>query len=164
MAIDLNQRLSEHFTLAEFCESETATRRGWRNIPPEGAIICIKALCVEIAEPIRQYLGLPLIVTSGYRCNKLNDAIGSKDTSQHRKGQAMDFHYKHYGISNRELINLIVIRLKLPYDQLILEFGDFGWVHVSHNCYKKQQRGQILSIDKRGTRIVTLDEVKGWAA
>ena len=111
------------------------------------------ALCENILQPIRDEFG-PFIVSSGFRSVALCQAIGSKATSQHAKGQAADFEVP--GVDNYELA--LWIADNLPYDQLILEYysgGNSGWIHCS---YVPNGRKQKLTIDNyHGTRIGLID-------
>ena len=87
-----NIQLSLHFELREFTESATARGYGIVNEPPPEAVENLKALCVNTLEPLREALGLPIIITSGYRCKALNELITHHSTrSQHRTGEAADF-------------------------------------------------------------------------
>ena len=87
-----NIQLSPHFELREFTESATARGYGIVNEPPPEAVENLKALCVNTLEPLREALGLPIIITSGYRCKALNELITHHSTrSQHRTGEAADF-------------------------------------------------------------------------
>ena len=84
-------QLSKHFKLEEFTKSMTATRKGIDNEPGSGDIKNLGDLCYEILEPVRAKFDKPITITSGYRSEALCEAIGSKKTSQHAKGQAVDF-------------------------------------------------------------------------
>lgn len=121
-------KLSTHFTLAEMTVSQTAARRGLDNTPGADAIAALKLLCDRALEPIRAHFDRPVIVTSGYRAPKVNKAIGGAASSQHCKGQAADFTVP--GVSNIDLARWI--HRNLQYDQLIAEYGETGWVHVSY--------------------------------
>lgn len=124
-------QLTEHFTLEEMTRSATAARLGIGNTPGKEAVSCLKALCEHVLEPLRLAWGAPIIVTSGYRSLKLNRAVGSKDTSQHVKGQAADIRAASDSkTENRRLLDLIK-RLDLPVDQCIDEYG-CDWLHVSY--------------------------------
>ena len=84
-------RLSKHFTLEEMCKSQTAVRKGIDNTPGSGEVKNLENVCYEILEPVRNKFDKPVTITSGYRSEALCEAIGSKKTSQHAKGQAVDF-------------------------------------------------------------------------
>lgn len=124
--------LSKHFTLTELTRSQTAIRRGINNTPDNRALARLKALARNVLEPVRVNFGIPFYPSSGFRCPKLNRAVGSSSKSQHVKGEAVDFEIP--GISNLELHNWI--KDNLDVDQNILEFYDgvdpnSGWCHVS---------------------------------
>ena len=88
--IDTTMRLTEHFTLGEMCYSATADDKQIPNIPLKQHITALQNLCVRCLEPVRQQLGLPIKVNSGYRCQLLNQMVGGVPTSQHLKGEAAD--------------------------------------------------------------------------
>lgn len=125
--------LSEHFTLREMTLSQTAARQGIDNTPDDDAVAALRAVCEHVLEPVRAHYGVPFSPSSGFRCLALNRALGSKDSSQHIKGEAVDLEVP--GVPNYELAAWI--RDNLTFDQLILEFytpGDptSGWVHCSY--------------------------------
>lgn len=139
-------QLSPHLSLAEMVRSSTAKRRGIRNLPTPEALVNMKILAEKIFEPVRQHFGVPIYVTSGYRCKALNDAIGGSPTSQHMQGEAMDIDMDGTtnGVTNAMIFNYI--RNNLEFDQLIWEFGNSSnpdWVHVSYES-KGVQRKQVL--------------------
>ena len=136
-------KLSGHFSLAELTKSQTATRKGIDNKPTLEHIENLTELCVQILEPTRRNFSKPMVITSGYRSEELCEAIGSKSTSQHAKGEAADF--EMFGIDNKELAKYI--KNNLVFDQLILEFYNpddpsSGWVHCSYS--KEENRKQSL--------------------
>jgi hypothetical protein len=137
--------ISPHFSVAELSRSEAAARNGIDNTPDAEALENLRALCDNVLEPLRAAVGKPLRVNSAYRGPKANAAVGGSKTSQHSKGEAADIEVD--GMDNAQLAKKIVA-LKLPFDQLILEFIDplvpgSGWVHVSHKR-SGPQRGQVL--------------------
>ncbi len=90
---DKIQLLTPHFALQEFIRSATAHKHGIANNPPPEAVENLKLLCRHTLEPLREALGLPVVITSGYRCKALNNIIAHhSNRSQHMKGQAADFH------------------------------------------------------------------------
>ena len=141
--------LSTHFSLAELVASGEAARRGIDNSPTPEALAALRRTALGL-ETVRMRLGgMPVIISSGYRCLALNRAIGSKDTSQHLLGEAVDFICPRFGSPAN-----IVAALKdsdVPYDQLILEFARSGggWVHVS---FSERNRRQAFSLDERGVQ------------
>ena len=93
-----NIQLSPHFSLLELTESATARQRDIANIPPPEAVENLKRLCKGTLEPLRKALGLPVIITSGYRCKELNNIVNrSSKTSQHMLGQAADLYISDDG-------------------------------------------------------------------
>jgi len=140
-------QLSKHFKLVEFTKSMTATRKGISNEPGSGDIKNLGDLCYEILEPVRAHFDKAIMVTSGYRSEALCEAIGSKKTSQHAKGQAVDFEIA--GVPNIKIAYWL--QNNVDFDQLILEFYNpddpsGGWVHVSYN-ESGSNRKQVLTYD-----------------
>ena len=138
-------KLTENFTLEEMIKSETATRLKIDNTPNQKIIDNLKALCVNLLEPLRNKLNKPIIILSGYRCSELNKAVGGVGNSKHLLGQAADI--KVEGMTNLDLVKFIEKNFK--YDQLILEFMNendlfSGWVHVS--WMGASNRNQFLRI------------------
>lgn len=132
----------KHFTIYELTKSATASRKGIDNTPDEVAIKNLIRLVDNILDPLREAWGAPIIVTSGYRCGRLNKAVCGAAKSQHQYGQAADIRtVSDKPEDNKKLFDLIR-ELKLPYDQLIDEYG-YNWVHVS---YSSRNRRQILHI------------------
>jgi len=141
--------LTEHFTFDELTASEAAERNGWDNTPNETELANLKRLA-EFLEDVKTALGgKPIMVSSGYRGKQVNDSVGSKDTSQHRIGCAVDFRVP--GLTPDQVVKSIVAA-GLEYDQLIREFD--RWTHLSiPNTPETAPRRQVLIIDKAGTRI-----------
>ena len=140
-------QLSKHFKLSEFEKSSTATRLGIKNKAGSGEIKNLTDLCYAVLEPCRVKFDKPIFITSGYRSEELCEAIGSKKTSQHTRGEAVDFEIM--GISNLQLA--LWIQNNCDFDQLILEFwkeeegGNSGWVHCSYK--EGSNRKQVLTFD-----------------
>ena len=136
--------LSENFSLEELTKSQTAERQSIPNNPDEDGIYYLRMVAEKILQPVRNRYGIPFSVSSGFRSVDLCLAIGSKATSQHTKGQAVDFEVP--GISNMDLSYFI--KTTLDFDQLILEFyrgGNTGWVHCS---VADTPRKDLLTYDK----------------
>tara|TARA_Y100000816_G_C25830417_1_gene434286 strand:- start:36 stop:491 length:456 start_codon:yes stop_codon:yes gene_type:complete len=142
-------QLSKHFSLKEMTKSGTAARLGLDNTPNEEQIENLKALCENILEPLREYYeSRPIMVSSGFRSEKLSEAIGSSSRSQHCKGEAVDFEIP--GFDNKQVASHI--KNNFDFDQLISEYyeegiADSGWIHVS---FKRDgsNRKQSLIKDK----------------
>ena len=137
--------LTKHFTLEELVNSETATRLGIDNTPTVEVIDNLTFLAEKL-EDVRALLCNPMLVSSGYRSLILNRHLGSRDTSSHAKGLAVDFISPSFG--NPEAIVRAIVESNIQYDQVILEFN--RWVHLSFA--KENPRLQALIIDKKGTR------------
>ena len=134
-------QLSRFFSLSEMIASETAAREGIPNQPGAGEIARLRALCEALLDPLRQSLARAVTVNSGYRSPALNRRIGGAASSQHTEGKATDI--QSPGMTVLELFKS-VIRLGLPFDQLIYEAksATAQWVHVSHDS--SRNRGEIL--------------------
>lgn len=143
--------LSPHFTLRELTCSQVAARRGLGNVPGPAEVENLKRLAGEILEPLRAEFAIPFAPSSGYRSPALNAAVGSRSTSQHILGQAVDFGIP--GVSNLRLARWM--RQALTFDQLMLEFHQpgepwSGWVHCS--LVAGNNRGQVLTMAVGGVR------------
>ena len=141
-------QLSEHFTLDELTASETAARNGWDNTPNPDELANLKRLA-DFLEEVKQVLGgKPVMINSAFRAKKVNDAVGSKDSSQHRVGCAADIRVP--SMPPDEVVKA-VIASGIGYDQVIREFD--SWTHISiPNKPEDKPRQQALIIDKIGTR------------
>jgi zinc D-Ala-D-Ala carboxypeptidase len=140
-------QLSKHFSLEEMTRSMVASRKGIDNIPGAGEIKNLENLCYEVLEPVRAHFDKPITVSSGYRSEALCEAIGSKKTSQHAKGMAVDFEIN--GVPNIQVAYWLTNNV--DFDQCILEFykpddGSAGWIHASYN-EKGANRKQVLTFD-----------------
>jgi uncharacterized protein YcbK (DUF882 family) len=140
--------LTPHFTLEELTASETAERNGWDNSPNDQEMANLTRLA-DFLEQVKVVLnGKPIIISSGLRTKKVNDAVGSRDTSQHRLGCAADFRVP--GMTPDQVVKAIVAS-GIGYDQVIREFD--RWTHISvPNSVDTSPRRQALIIDKAGTR------------
>jgi zinc D-Ala-D-Ala carboxypeptidase len=117
--------ISEHFTLEEFCFSETAARLGLDNTPTS-IVTTNLFLVAAVMERIRTLLGdKPIVVHSSYRAPKVNKAVGGVETSAHCRGLACDFVCPAYGTPVE--VTSAILKSNIDYDQLILEYG---WVHI----------------------------------
>jgi len=129
-------KLGKYFTLEEMTRSQAAARRGLDNSPNSNQLESMKALVRNILDPLREALGRPVNINSGFRSEAVNKAVGGAASSQHRFGEAADIVVP--GMTVEQLVARIRA-LKLPFDQVIDEFG--SWVHVS---YGPRQRRQVL--------------------
>jgi hypothetical protein len=147
--------LTPHFSLEELTASETAERNGWDNSPNDAELSNLTRLA-EFLEKVKTVLGgKPIMVNSAFRSKMVNDAVGSKDTSQHRVGCAADLRVP--GMTPDEVVKAIIAS-GIGYDQVIREFSDpvkgGGWTHVSiPNNPNGTPRKQALIIDKQGVRV-----------
>ena len=142
-------RLTPNFTLEELTVSEAAARNGWDNTPNEKETANLIRLA-QFLERVKVVLkNKPVLINSAYRCKKVNDAVGSKDSSQHRLGCAADIRVP--GMTPDQVVRA-VIDSKLDYDQVIREFD--SWTHISiPNVAGAAPRKQALIIDKAGVRL-----------
>ena len=137
--------LTEHFTLEELT---TTSHRQFDNTPNADEIANLTRLA-EFLERVKAKLGgKPVMINSGFRSKQVNDAVGSKDTSQHRIGCAADFRVP--GMTPNEVVQTLVDS-GLPYDQIIREFDSWTHISVPSNAGLFARR-QALIIDKAGTR------------
>lgn len=133
-------QLGKYFTLEEFTRSTTAENHGIQNIPNERQIASLKSLVENILDPLREYLGKPIKINSGFRSASLNKAIGGAATSQHCLGEAADIVID--GVSVKDVV-AAVKKLRLPFDQMIDEFSE--WTHIS---YRQPNRLEFLEARK----------------
>ena len=135
-----------HFSLEELEASRTADRLGIDNRIPDELLPKALALCKAL-EQVRELLGVPMNLTSGYRCPRLNRAVGGQRTSQHMAMEAADFIPK--GKSPLEAWGAIKVS-KIPYDQLILEHDSAGntWVHFSVARDGQKARRMAFQLEK----------------
>lgn len=137
--------LTPNFTLAELTVTD---HREFKNEPNATETENLKRLAGLLEQVKVAIGGKPVMVNSAFRCKQVNDAVGSKDTSQHRIGCAADIRVP--GMVPDAVVKAI-IAAKLPFDQLIREFD--RWTHISiPNDTKGKPRGQVLIIDAKGTR------------
>ena len=146
-------QLSKNLYLSEVIKSRTAKRLGITNEPTVEHLVNLKELAENIFQPLRDYYGVPIYISSGYRSEALNKAIGGSKSSQHCKGQAIDIDRDgHSSPNNAEIFEYI--KNNLDFDQLIWEFGSNtnpDWVHVSYNNYGNQRKQVLVAYkDIRG--------------
>lgn len=139
-------KLTKNFSLSEFEHSQTATYHDIDNEAPPEAVENMKALCVNILQPLRDAHG-SVHISSGYRCPELNKRIGGSRTSDHQYGRAADI--KVSGLSPFEVVEVIKDS-GVPFKQVINEYN--RWVHISFDA--NNNKGQVLSAVKEGGRTV----------
>jgi zinc D-Ala-D-Ala carboxypeptidase len=139
-----NKALTKNFFLHEMLSSQTASRLNFKEqYEPSPAVVTrLQLLCKNILQPLREATKSPVTVSSGYRCLRVNTAIGGAASSQHLTGHAADI--QDFKNGNEFLLRKIV-ELKLPFDQIINEFN-FDWIHVSYD--PKRNRRQVLEAYK----------------
>ena len=149
-------KLTANITLDELTKSQNAERKGINNNPNPKQIDNIKALAINILQPVRSHYDRPLIISSGFRCAQLCVEIGSSVNSQHvadDNAAAADFEIP--GVDNRELA--LWIKSELDYDQLILEFykdnePTSGWLHCSYST--DHNRNQSLRAMREDGKVI----------
>ena len=141
-------QITPHFTLEELTVSETAERNGWDN-NPNGYERENLARLADLLEQVKVVLGgKPIMINSAFRSKQVNDAVGSKDTSQHRIGCAADIRVP--GMTPDQVVKAVIVS-GINFDQIIREFD--RWTHISvPNTIDTPARRQALIIDKSGTR------------
>lgn len=141
-------QLTANFSLEELTRSEAADRNGWDNTPNAQEIENLKRLAALLQQVKTAVGGKPVMINSGFRSKRVNDAVGSKDSSQHRLGCAADIRVP--GMKPREVVEAC-IAADVPFDQIILEFD--SWTHISvPNTPEFKPRGSKLIIDRSGTK------------
>jgi len=142
------ERISEHISYKEGIKSNTATRLGIKNTPDDYQITNMVNIGVNVFEPLRKYVGGPIRISSFYRCEKLNRAIGGSSRSQHCEGRAIDLDDTLGHKTNAEMYKYI--KDNLSFDQLIWEFGDDtnpDWIHVSY-VHPDENRKRCLRAER----------------
>ena len=120
-------KLTQHFDLSEFVYSETAERKGINNYPDNIAITNLLLLCRDVLEPAREEYGKAMIISSGYRCQQLNNAVGGAKNSQHMTGCACDI------VCSEPRRLFEIFKQQGNFDQLLWEHaGKTQWLHVSY--------------------------------
>lgn len=130
--------MGKYFTLNELTRSATAARKGINNSPSPLIKSNLEAIIEKVLDPLREKWGKPIIVTSGYRCPKLNTIIGGASGSQHTKGEAVDIRTATDTRDENMKLLKILLKSDIVYDQVISEYVDAqgrpDWIHIS---YKK---------------------------
>ena len=151
-------QIAEHFSLKELTRSETARRLGLQNTPSSAEMANIQYTAEQL-EKIRAYVGRGIVVTSCFRSERVNKAVGGSPTSAHRFGLAADC--DAIGLTSLAFAKEIIKMRdegKITFDQLILEFperGDGAWVHVGFRR-NSPMRNQIMTATKKGGKTVYL--------
>ena len=151
-------QITEHFSLKELTRSETGRRLGLQNVPSAAEMANIQYTAEQL-EKIRAYVGRGIVVTSCFRSERVNKAVGGSPTSAHRFGLAADC--DAIGLTSLAFAKEIIKMRdegKITFDQLILEFperGDGAWVHVGFRR-NSPMRNQIMTATKKGGKTVYL--------
>ena len=141
------KNLSKYFTLRELTFSKLAQDHDIDNTPDAKTLETLKYTASQL-DKVRELLNKPVNISSGYRCLQVNRRIGSKDTSQHLKAEAIDFKCELFG--NPKKVFDAIKASDIPFDQLILEFN--SWVHISF--VKNGGRRECLIIDRFGVERI----------
>ena len=146
-------KLTQHFSLEEFCVSEVALREGIDNTPPPEVVANLRRLA-KLMEKVRAVLKKPMRITSGYRSAALNARVGGSKTSAHLDGRAADFICPTFGTPYAVAKKIDAARL--GFDQMIHEYG--RWVHIAVPRAKEKADRELLSIFVPGKYLVGLSE------
>lgn len=148
MKIDQNKKLSENFTLGEFIASDTAKKKGIDNTPTLADIYHMEELCKNLLQPIRDAWGKPIKVTSGFRCYKLNRAVGGSPTSVHTRGWAVDIKPASGSYKDFEVFVVdFLMKSDLKWDQVIRETsGNSKWLHLGYKNNVGKQRMMLFDL------------------
>lgn len=159
MLRDLNKKLpmAPNFRYIDFVKSSTATRLGIVNVPNEQQWQSIERVAGNIIQPVRNQFG-PIIITSGFRCVELCLKIGSSPTSNHAKGEAVDFEPLN---KNIPLIDVVEwIHRNLPYRELIAEFFPGGWIHAAFRLNKNVGQLKLKDSHHNYSRVSIQELIK----
>jgi len=143
--------ISKHISTKEATASQTAVRRGIKNTPDDETLQRMKLVAERCFEPLREWYGKPIVISSFYRSPELNKAIGGSETSQHCFGEAIDIDTDN---DNLKLFNWL--RSNVEFDQLLFEFGDDNgpdWIHISYT-ERRPNRQQVLRVKKVNGKTV----------
>ena len=145
------ERISKHISYKEGVYSNTATRLNIDNSPSSYQLSNMGALADNVFEPLRQWVGGPIKITSFFRCEELNKALGGSSRSQHCEGRAMDIDDVFGRTTNALMFEYI--KNNLDFDQLIWEFGDDNnpdWIHVSFRSPDENRSRCLKAYKKNG--------------
>lgn len=140
LGVNKNEKISRYFTMGEAVHSSTAKRKRIRNVPNWEERSNIRYTARRLDE-VRKILGRPVIVTSWFRSERLNRAVGGSSTSRHRNGTSVDILLKK-GKAGRREFEKVRARLK-SFDQLIY-YPRRGHLHVGFRAYRSQERQQVM--------------------
>ena len=153
----------KYFTLSELTKSATAKRLGIDNTADATTRANLTALIEKVLDPLRERWGMPIIVTSGYRCVALNKAVGGAASSQHTKGEAADIRTVSDSRADNMKLLRCLLRSGIVFDQVIAEYVDAAgrpdWIHVS---FKRGggNRGSKLTATKKNGKTVYVSGIR----
>lgn len=140
----LEDRVTKNFSLSEFVESDTAARLGIDNTPPPEIEQTLRNVLIPAMQRVRDMIGVPVVITSGYRCVALNSAVRGAMNSDHLTGHACDFRARMFG-SPKQVAQFLAARINfVKFDQLIWEGS---WVHIS---FGTRQRNEVMTAHFNG--------------
>lgn len=156
--------ITKNFSLDELTRSTKARALGINNTPNDFHKANLIDSAKNLWQPVRDILGVPMYISSGYRSPRLNRAVDGSATSAHSHGFAIDFTAPRFG-NTRAIAKKLATELKargIKFDQLILEFPDDHrtWIHLGYKSPTGKQRGQLLTAVKKGGRTVYLPGLK----
>ena len=146
MPIPNARLITANFSLREMIHSDIAAREGIENVPNEKQLDALTALCENVLQPLRDKLGVPVRVSSGFRGRALNShkEVRGAPNSQHLRGEAADIHAKGY--TPQQLFEFILAS-GIVFDQVIQEFD--GWVHISYTTRRKNRQSAIIATRRK---------------
>lgn len=135
----------KHFSYSEFFKSDVAEKHQVKNIPDDAQLAQvlgnIKALVLNVLDPLRARIGRPIIITSGYRSQRVNELVGGSKTSQHLSGKAADIHVQGYTPQQMDIVYQ-TIQMCYDFDQLIF-YPSKNIIHISWNGAKNRQESWV---------------------
>ena len=135
----------KYFSYSEFFKSDAAEKHQVKNIPDDAQLSQvlgnIKALVINVLDPLRAKIDRSIIITSGYRCQRVNELVGGSETSQHLSGKAADIYVKGYTPQQMEVVYRI-IQMFYDFDQLIF-YPSKNIIHISWNGDKNRQESWV---------------------
>jgi hypothetical protein len=138
--------ITANFSLREMIHSDIAARDGILNVPNGKHLDALTALCENVLQPLRDQLGVPVRISSGFRGRALNShkEVGGAPNSQHLRGEAADIHAKGY--TPQQLFDFIIAS-GIVFDQVIQEFD--SWVHISYTTRRKNRQSAIIATRRK---------------
>lgn len=138
----IDKRVSPNFWLSEFLNSDHATRNGIDNTPTMAALANIETILGPGMQRVRDLLGVPVVLSSGYRGDALNRAVGGSANSAHKRGLAADFRAPEFGTPRKVIERLLQHSPSIRADQMIYEGT---WVHIAWPEAGQKARGEVLT-------------------